>query len=306
MNKTKSIAYNIYNILDKYRKNPENIKYDGSIIIQKIEKIVSQGLSLKIVLPAFHGKSNNRDFVISHLPDYGDYLCVNTLSELYKELTVLYPNIEILLLHEGHFHADVCLFGDDRDVSVYIKQFRKLISPYTFIKSYCINELINTGISYDDKRKYFLEKYCPTIQEIETLIQNTNRIKSLYLAYKKLYYEKTVDDGKNTLSCKDLRAYSKNRSILQLRKYVGFGKLLNETFANDIFIKLSWVYKDNSVNDQISINVLGGNTKLGTPGFFSIMKHANGAIDFISRKQALEKGLSLNMFNRLPYYATNN
>lgn len=303
MNAENNLASQIYKILDGYRKNPENLQYDKTSIVNKIQEIIHHQLPLKMVLPAFHGKSNNRDFVISHLPDYGEYLGIKTLVELYNKLVDLYPKVEILILHEGHFHADVELFGNDNDVKAYIKQFRKLISPYDFIKSYCINELIKEGISFSDKRNYFLQVYCPTAQEIENLIQDGGRLKELYLAYKKLYYEKIVDPRKNGLSCKGLRDFSKERSILQLRKYIGFAKLIQELFSNDKFIKLSWVYKDNSIKDQISIKVLGESTKLGTPGFFSVMKHNDGKIDFITKKQAIENGLSLKTHNQLPYYS---
>ncbi len=67
--------------------------------------------------------------------------------------------------------------------------------------------------------------------------------------------------------------------------------------------KLSWVYKDPSVKDQISIHVLGTNTRLGTPGLFSRIKHSDGTIDFITKKQAIQTGLSLRTFNKLPYYS---
>lgn len=303
MNHIDKIAGKLYQIINEFRRNPNNLEYDGTPIIEKIKDIINQSLPLKIILPAFHGKSNNRDFVISHLPDYGEYLGIKTLTQLYDKLSTVYPQVEILILHEGHFHADVELFGNDNDVKAYMIEFRKLISPYGYMKSYCINELILEGATFDEKRNYFLNYYCPTLQNVEELIKSGGRLKSLYLAYKKLYQEKIADLGKSTLSCKQLRDFSKDRSLLQLRKYIGFAKLIQIMFANDKFIKLSWVYKDNSVTDQISIKVLGNDTQLGTPGFFSVVQDSNGKIDFITKKQAVENGFLLKTYNKLPYYA---
>lgn len=297
------LAQEIYNVLNRYRRNHQNLQYDGSLIIEKIQEIISHQLPLKLVLPAFHGKSNNPDFVVSNLPDYGEYLCIKLLTELYEKLSHLYNNVEILILHEGHFHADVQLFGDDNDVEAYIKQFRQLISFSPFMKSYCINELIPDGLSFEEKRSHFLQTYCPTVEETEILITEGGRLAELYLAYKKLYSEKIIDSNKTGLSNKELRVFAKNKSILQLRKYIGFAKLIKEVFVNDKFIKLSWVYKDTSVKDQISLQVLGNNTcRLGTPGFFSVVKHPDGEVDFITMKQAVQSGLSLKNFNKLPYY----
>lgn len=303
MNHVDKIAGKLYQIINEFRRNPNNLEYDGTPIIEKIKDIINRSLPFKIILPAFHGKSNNRNFVISHLPDYGEYLGIKTLTQLYDKLSTVYPQVEILILHEGHFHADVELFGNDNDVKAYMIEFRKLISSYSYMKSYCINKLILEGATFDEKRNYFLNYYCPTLQNVEELIESEGRLKSLYLAYKKLYQEKIADLGKSKLSCKQLRDFSKDRSLLQLRKYIGFAKLIQIMFANDKFIKLSWVYKDNSVTDQISIKVLGNDTKLGTPGFFSVVKDSNGNIDFITKKQAVENGFLLKTYNKLPYYA---
>lgn len=296
-------ALRLYNILEEFRNNPENLSYDGSIILNDLRHIVEKNLPLKIVLPAFHGKSNNRNFVISHLPDYGDYLGVQTLVNLYSKLSLEYPNVEIFILHEGHFQADVNLFGDDNDVKAYINQFRKIIAPYPYIKSYCIRELLPHQNTYESQRNFFLKEYCPNNNELDSMIKIGGRIHELYLAYAKIYRYKIVDSKKEALSCKDAKEYSRNRSILQLKKYIGFAKLLKKTFENEKFIKLSWVYKDNSFNDQISINVIKNVKRFGTPGFFSIVEYNGGTIDLMTREKAKNFGMHLKTFDGLPFYS---
>lgn len=305
MRNPSTIAHQIYQIFDSVRANPNNLEYDNQQIINLLKENIVNNEIIRIILPAFHGKSNNRDFVISHLPDYGDYLGIKTLVDMYEEITKLYNLVEIILLHEGHFHAEVELFGNDQDVKAYMNRFRQLIQPYKFIKSYCINELISDGDSYCEKRTFFLNNYCPNTVEVQEIIKQNKRFNSLYLAYKKLYSNKVVDMQKNLMSCNELRNYSKQRSLLQLRKYIGFDKLVKEHFSSYKYIKLSWVYKDVSVTDQISIKVIGVNTKLGTPGFFSIITNKEGCVNFVTKKQAIEMGASLKMYYNLPYYVQN-
>ena len=93
------------------------------------------------------------------------------------------------------------------------------------------------GVTFQEKRSNFLQTYCPSIQEAEDLIHSERRFAELYLAYKKLYYEKIVDSNKDSLSCKGLRDFAKNKSILQIRKYVGFATLIKALFTNDKFIQ---------------------------------------------------------------------
>ena len=87
-----------------------------------------------------------------------------------------------------------------------------------------------------------------------------------------------------------------------MRIYIGFAKLEKEFFGHSPYIRLSALYKDPAVMDQIAIDYLPRQHHLATPAFYSVVKYKNGHLDFIKKHLALEKGYELVYHEGYPFF----
>ena len=108
------LAQDIYSVLNRYRKNPYQLVYDGSLIIHKIDEMIQNRLPITMVFPGCHGKINHVDMVIDHMPDLAEFLGIESFSNLCLEIQTLYPGgVKLLMVHEGHFYSDTPLIQSD-------------------------------------------------------------------------------------------------------------------------------------------------------------------------------------------------
>lgn len=298
------LAQKIYNILDHNRKNPYNLHHDCEYTIKIIERLLKDDKPIKMILPAFHSKSLNSDSVISNMPDAGEVICLETLNSICEDITKLYPHgVELILLHEGHFYTDTPLFSDDFEVDKYLTALRNLIAQYENIQSMDITDFFPESNTYAECREQFINNYLPTTEEIEQLILQNERYKNIYLGYKRLYsleYKQVL--FADIESNREIRRRAKKPALEQLKRYIGFGRLVKEFFAKDDHIKLSVVYKGPDIKDQITINLLPNARTFGTTGFFALLQRPDHHYDFIKKHQAEEMGCSLELYKGYPYY----
>lgn len=298
-----NIAQQIYKILHKFRKDPFNEIFFSTEILQKILDIVKKKITLRLVLPAFHGKSPNRNLVFSYSPDYGEYLGIQVIAALHEQLSKIYPSVEICLLHEGHFYGDVCLGGDDLSVASYEQAIQQLIQPYSFITSYSASKFFPKK-SYKELRETFLADYCPSLSEIEDSIASKENYKNLYFKLVAMYHNKHQEPIKAEFKTKRalLKNYSKPMAKLHLRKYLGYSRLIKEYFSEIPYIKLSQLYKEPSVTDQVGINLLADYHGLGTSTFYTVVQVKEHYFEFITVQEASAKQYATAKMNNLFFF----
>jgi L-tyrosine isonitrile synthase len=301
------LAEDIYAVLNKNRKNPNQLTFNNEQLIETLEQMIHQKAPIVLLLAAFHLKSRNLDSVISHLPDAGEALGLNTLHTMLEEIQKIYPyGAKLILLHEGHFYADTIICQNDQKVDDYLSKLRQLMLPYKNISSVDINHLIPNEPTYELKRKYFIENYSPSRADIEELIASSPYHRYLYTAYKKIYlveYKNTLFTHYVDLKRREFRNIAKEASIAQLQKYIAFGRLINASFKATPHIKLSVLYKSPDEPDKIGINLIPNNHSTGTTCFYSLAKYSNGHFHFMKKSAALAQGFILAYYsNNLPFF----
>lgn len=298
------IINSVYLILNSYRKNPYNEKFDGTNIIRKIEYFYENKLPITMIFPGFHGKINNPKFVLGPSLDMGDYVALKHIAGMCEKIREVYPHgVEFNIVHEGHFYVGKTpLITSSNNLDKYLLQFRKVISAYNFIKSYSIYELLLNHASLSEALEEFWHKYVPSDEALNEQIKQTSFL-TLYQAYKKIhtiYYQDKSNFTKLTKSQKNNKI--KAVAINQMKVYFGFGKLIKAFFKDKKYIRLSSLYKDPSFVDYLAINYLPNRHHRSTPSFNCLVEYKNGEYDYVRKYVAEERNFILKERDGLKYF----
>lgn len=296
-----TLAGRIVTLLDGARKNPDGLRFDESYLHATICEIISARAPLRLVLPTFHGKCPSRRLTIGDLPDQGEYLAIQTLAELHLRIADIYPATELHLLSEGHFHSDVQLLGSDQAVDNYIARIRDMIRPHSGLVLQDSDDLM-PGRSHDEQRRILLAEHSPDENEMRCLMRADEQLLGLYTAYTKLHLKLLSECRDETVSGRQQRAQAKHRALLQLRKYLGFGRLLAKTYGPVPYVKMSALYKSPDQIDQLGVNVIKGNHQRGTTSFFAVMLQRNGFPRMMPAVEAARAGCRLVDTHAFPYF----
>lgn len=268
------IATQIYHILNNYRKNPHQLLFDGSVIIHQLNDFIAQKLPIQFIFPACHGKVNNPQLVIDHLPDMGEYLGIQNFSQMCLEINALYPpGCKLIMVHEGHFYVDTILIESDQSMDAYLDKLRKLLEPFPFIQSYTLKDFFPTHYSNSQARQEFFKLYAPKLEQMGELIQQ-------HLSYSQLHshYLNRISENFQTES-------ADHHATRQLQIWIGFRNLLKHYFNAGPYIRLSSVYKDPSILDQMAINYLPQH-HFEMPSFYCVARLKEGTYQFIKKQLA--------------------
>jgi hypothetical protein len=286
------ITDRIMDILESYRKNPYGQVFPNSVIKSKIRSFVRKAEPIILVLPGFHGKTNNPNLVFGPSVDMGDKIAIDHLTNLLDQIKSIYPPGAVLYItHEGHFLGDRCpLLGSSHGLDAYLRDFRDLISGSPAVVSLSIYEMIGVGETLDEKLEYFFSTYCPPPNEVRAAIESDAHYRRLYTSYKKVNeLNQRQDPNFCAGTVRSREARIKQLASTQLQVYLGFGALLKSFFNGTGYIRLSALYKSPEFDDCLAINYLPDVHHMSTPAFYCLLRTAEGKYDFIRRIDAESK-----------------
>jgi pyoverdine/dityrosine biosynthesis protein Dit1 len=293
----------VFAILHKNRKNPYQLTFDNSVILEKINWFVSNDKPIKFVFPVFHGKSLNRNSIISHLPDAGELIGLQTITHMCEEINAVYSKgVELIIIHEGHFYIDTGIMGSDKDIEEYLEVFARMHAKYPYISDMNILNFFGENKTYKECRQEFYNKYLLTTKEVEELMQKSESYRELIMSYRKFYTSEFKDVLFANLSRSQRREIIKEKAIEHLKLYVGFGNLTAKHFNNETYIKLSALYKPPEVLNQVGINIIPNCHTMATTGFFSLVKNKDNSYNLMKKKDALALGYKLDLYQGFVYY----
>jgi pyoverdine/dityrosine biosynthesis protein Dit1 len=286
----------VMDILELYRKNPFNETFGNSANKGKIRNCVRVGQPITLVLPGFHGKTNNPDFVFGPSVDMGDKVAFVHLANLVKQIKSVYaPGAVLYLTHEGHFLGERCpLLGTSDDLDLYLRDFRSMTAGQPGIVSLSIYEMIPAGKTLAEKLQHFVDDYCPPSGEVREHIERDDHYRRLYTSYKKvneLNQRQFPLFRAGTVRAREARV--KQLAESQLQTYLGFSSLLKSFFDGTEYIRLSALYKSPDFDECMAINYLPGVHHMSTPAFNCLVRTAENGYDFIRKTDAQSKNYAI-------------
>ena len=238
-------------LLYSYGENTNNLK---CFLFNKILYLYKKKEKLNFVIPAFPGKSPNKNSCFSHLPDYTESIAINTLKKFICDIEDIYPyGCRLTIIHDGHFFYYLNITREEKELNEYINTLRE-----------CLNKKILSKTIYDLTSEKDLKNAYLTFEKKYLKSQsNYNSDLSKEILFTKNEFSDRIYTAK--LSNTQKQKIAKKIAISSFKIKSGINEMINDLFPE--YIRLSVHYQDiNSM--KIGIKLIPNSVNKGTPWFY--------------------------------------
>jgi len=204
-----------------------------------IEAFVLAGRPVRLVLPAFPGKSPNRAKVLGTLPDMAEELALGFLDSLTGRIREIYPpGAEIVICSDGRVFSDAVHLSDD-DITAYHRELRAMIAalPTRSVSLFTLDEVPElAALGHDDMRRVLTERHAVPLDRLRSRIRQGEDL-PLYRAITRFLFE----DG-NTPEYRGSRAAlqrdARARAYVVIQRSKAWGDFLAGQFPGSVRLSI--------------------------------------------------------------------
>lgn len=184
-----------------------------SYFMKQLQFFIQRDLTIEFILPAFPFKSkNNLLKVLSHLPDKGEKLALETLSVFCKEIEKNYKKgAAISIVSDGRVFADI--FGiSDQHITEYgesLREIAKKANQYENIHFYDLQDFLDKCETHDIARERLITYFGRRIEEITERIAKDPDYAKMYCGFTKFLME----DLKNFINSEGKVTYKPDKQL---------------------------------------------------------------------------------------------
>lgn len=288
LNELKNIKTVVNKILTySYGMNNNTLE---KILYKKVQEAYEKKEKLNFVIPAFPGKSPNKNSCFSHLPDYTENISINSIKAFIKEINKVYKfKCTFTIIHDGHYFIKLGITRSEEELNDYINEIRKSLPRD--IKSKTIYDLMGTrdfNIAYNK----FAEKYM-NCEKIDNNGLSNEIVFTKYEFFDKIY---NVSSSKNQIQ---IWAKKIAKNSLLIKRAVN--NLIEDIYPNSI--RLSVHYQEEN-SKKMGFKMIPNAVNKGTPWFYVAYKSTSEKIILGKRNWKLKsKKLKNDKFGK--YYSVN-
>ena len=238
----------------------------GKIIFQnQVKFFVERNIPLELILPAFPFKSKNTEKkVLSHLPDKGERLGLETLNIFCSEIKKIYaPGAIISIVSDGRVFADIFKITDEH-VTDYGAEIRAvaLEKGYDCIKFFCLEDFLDKCETHDVARERLVSYFGRKIDDITKRIEVDEDYSKMYCGFTKFLLEDLynfMENEKNSLRKKfqmsrtQMKKDAKERAKFVMMRNDAYSRMVGILFP--LNIRLS-IHAHNNSGPKFAIRLL--------------------------------------------------
>lgn len=198
--------------------------------LPKVQQMMSQGLPLTFVLPAFPAKSANLKKVTGALPDFGEELALRFLQDRCDSVAKIYdPGAQLIICSDGRVFSDVVGVRDD-DVTAYRRSLIEMIEQCD-LRSLLVFDLddICSETDFDVMRGWLMEHYGEPLEVLEQRTQEFAHHQQLFNGIHRFMFEDLVERD-HDLSRSQARKRSKALAFEVIRRSNSWSRAVAELF----------------------------------------------------------------------------
>jgi L-tyrosine isonitrile synthase len=204
-----------------------------------IEKFVADGRPVRLLLPAFPGKSPNRAKALGTLPDKAEELALGFLDSLAASILQIYPpGAEIMICSDGRVFSDAVRIPDD-DITAYQRELETMIAalPQRAVSLFTLDQVPEFAqLGHHDMRKVLTERHAVPLQELRARVQQGEDV-ALYRAITRFLFE----DGNTpeyTGSRAGLQRDARTRAYVVIQRSKAWGDFLARRFPGSVRLSI--------------------------------------------------------------------
>lgn len=221
----------------------------------KIEKMVLANQPIHMILPAYPGKSPNRNKTLSKLPDLAEKHSLDNLSELCQEITEIYPpGATIRLCSDGYVFSDLVRIPD-QDVHAYTEAIKDYYQEHypNYFGFFDIKDAFPQLTCLDSMREELMIHYGESLIHLKEKSKTEKETLSMYKGITKFLYEDFcgLDEFANQ-SKTQIQKRAKQISIRVIQRSNAWSQLLADTYPEALRLSIHPQFRESL---KIGINM---------------------------------------------------
>ena len=274
---------------------------ETEIHLTKLKKMVAAGKPISMILPAFPGKSPNRNKTLSRLPDLAETHSLDSLYRLCMEIAQVYPpGAKINICSDGYVFSDLVRIPD-RDVEHYslaLIDYYNNNHPGAF-EFYDLKDAFPELDSLDAMREELMIRHGESLINLKSRAKIQKEITAMYQGITRFLHEDFLglDEFKDS-SRAQIQKLAKSVSYRVIQRSNAWSRLLEEVYPDSLRLSIHPQYR---TSGKIGIHMIATDDCWRTP-WHSVAVKKNGMIYLKKRSDINENRSRLFFENGRPHY----
>lgn len=271
----------------------------------QVSFFIERDLPIEFILPAFPFKSKNTEKkVLSHLPDKGEKLALETINIFLTEIKNIYaPGARVSIVSDGRVFADIFKITDEH-VSEYGVEIRKIAieNEYNNISFYNLEDFLDKCETHDVARERLVSYFGRKIEDITKRVEVDEDYAKMYCGFTKFLLEDLynfMENEKNALRKKfqmsrtQMKKDAKERAKFVMMRNDAYSRMVGILFP--LHVRLS-IHAHNNSGPKFAIRLLplekineklvsDKNLHIPTPWHNVVVEDKNGKFVLMKRFQ---------------------
>lgn len=279
--------------------NDEYLQKGRAVLTDKIDAFVRKHDPLRFSMLGYPMKSPNfRDKVLGTLPDLGEKLSFENFARFARTIEDIYsPGVQFSFISDGFIFSDIMQVSD-RIVEQYIelcKQMSKAAGvPVTWFE---MTDFYDRRLGMQAIREKIMTQYGITSEELERRILYDANVNHLYRGM--LYFIEGDLAIREFPSRNQLHKQSKIVAREMMFRNEAYSSLIQSEFSDHIRLSMHPSTNDGT---KFSFQLVPSPLARHSPWHSAILRHKDGPVETVHKKDAIAAGHELVNVNGQPFY----
>lgn len=270
--------------------------------LRKIKHYIQNKQRIVMLLPAFPGKSPNRHKTLSNQPDLAEYLALDELGALCKEITKVYSHgVEIKICSDGYVFSDLVRIPDAEvnDYTNSIYEYTKQHFPEDWFSVYDLADSYEEIAELDSAREELLIEYGESIYSLKDKIKNNAGDLAMYRGITRFLFEDFtgLDSFQNT-SKTQIQKLARQTAYRVIQRSNAWSDLIAKQFPDAVRLSIHPQMRESA---KIGIKMIPNQDAWRTP-WHSVAVKKGSEYFLVSRAHIDESESRLIFSNGRPFY----
>ncbi|MBD1581443.1 isocyanide synthase family protein [Pseudoalteromonas sp. S16_S37] len=261
-----------------------------------VKNLIEQQQPITMILPAYPGKSPNRDKTLSYLPDLAEMHSIDLLNELCEEISTVYSfGAKLIICSDGYVFSDLVRIPDE-NVQAYTDQVIAYYSEHypQHFDFFDIKDAFTQLKCLSSMREELMIMYGESLITLTACAKTDPATKSMYTGITRFLFEDYCGLSEFAQSSKtQIQKLAKQTSLRVIQRSNAWSALLEDKFPNAVRLSIHPQFR---VSKKIGIQLGRAEDSWRTP-WHSVAVRVDGEVQ-LKRRSLVDENRYRLIFNQ--------
>ncbi|MGR2679617.1 L-tyrosine/L-tryptophan isonitrile synthase family protein [Chromobacterium haemolyticum] len=246
--------------------------------LPKIQDAVTRHQPLQMILPAFPGKSPNRNKTLGAMPDLAERHAMDNLHQLCRDIQSIYPpGAQVAICSDGYCFSDV-VYIPDAEVAAYMDELIRYARQRhgDSFRFYDLKDHFSYIGDLDSQREELLILYSDSIEQIKRQCQDEPAMRAMYQGITRFLFEDAQGMERFAGHSKtSLQKMARANAYRVIQRSNAWSRLLERAFPDSLRLSIHPQFR---VSSKIGVRLVDSVDAWLTPWHAAAIKHEHGVM----------------------------